>query len=152
MTTNKGFLNGKNGTATCPECGRTFKQWNARAKAAFHYVEEHLYQLRQTKRSSIVMEVLSVVGRIELRMTQRALLEYAYSRSFFVLLQKEDSVSAHSLERLGFLSRCSPPEAKMRDRFWTITTQGRLVYEAYCAREADLKNRERQARKRLPRK
>jgi hypothetical protein len=134
----------------CPECGKLFAQWNARMKAALHYIEAHGQLLKSKSREAITREVLERAGKYELRLNQRNLLEYAATRTFFIIKVREDSLSAHSLEKLGMLAKCSTDDTPMRERFWVITTLGRLVIEAYRQRERAVSRRSREARKRLP--
>lgn len=136
--------------ARCPECGKHFVRWNARMKAALHYIEAHARLLRSKAREATTRQVLECAGKYELRLNQRLLLEYAAEHGFFSIKVREDSLSAHSLAKLGMLAKCSTDDTPMCERFWVITTLGRLVIEAYRQREQAVSERSRVSRTRLP--
>lgn len=127
----------------CPICWRSFGGWNCAVRVVLHYLQDCRGRLADGK---IREQVFRVLGRIELRMNQRALLRYAREARFFAVTSKADSISLHSLRRLGMMTIFGRPAAPLRDRFWHITALGDLVLEAFDEREREIAGRKRTAR------
>lgn len=144
------FLDKKSEFVRCPDCTATFEGITARFKASLHFAAEHTSRLKNgdvtTSRA-----VITVLGKRELRLNQRVLLAYASVNTFFALTDGPDSVSAHSLSRLGLLARCGDDATPMRERYWHITVSGRILHEAYTRRYGEVEKRERITRRRRPR-
>lgn len=126
--------------AMCPSCARRFWGWKARRSAVFHYLQDCHGSVADER---IAERVEWVLGRLELRLNQRALLRYANAVGFFAVTSQPDSVSLHSLGRLGLVTQCGHPGAPMQERFWHITELGRLVLAAIDRRETDIGARSR---------
>ena len=109
-----------------------------------HYLQECSGRLSDPEIRELVFHVL---GRLELRMNQRALLRFARGARFFAVTSSADSISLHSLRRVGMMTLSGRVDAPMRERFWHITALGEVVLEAIDEREREIANREKSVRR-----
>jgi hypothetical protein len=131
----------RQGQLRCTICWHVFEGWDRALKTVTHYLEECHGDLLDPE---IRRFVYFVLGRIELRMNQRKMLELAYARRrFFSIGSKPDSISLHSLRRRRFMTLSGHEGAPLLERYWHITHLGELVYLAYMAREREIEGRER---------